>query len=131
MRGSDYQGAYLYKKIGISKSPPSSNRFSELREILPKWAIGARSLKPVDWNGDGKWDMIFRERINTNGLDYFINIGTNINSIWEHKGLIPTRDGHLGFPAKHVKFLEVADWDGDGDYEILIGASLRMMRGLY
>ena len=70
VRGSDYKGAYLHKNIGVRKNPPSSYRFAEPKEIFPKWAIGSRIVKPVDWNGDGKWDMIFSERIKTNGLDY-------------------------------------------------------------
>ena len=122
VRGTAYRGAYLYLNIGTGKNPPLSYKFAEPREIFPKRAIGSRVLKPIDWNGDSKWDMIFSERVKTNGLDYFINTGTNAQPVWIHKALIPSSTSHLSFPSRHMKFLEVVDWDGDGKFDLLVGA---------
>jgi len=119
--GSAYKGAYLHENVGTDEDPPWSYKFADSREVFPKRAIGSRVVKPVHWNGDGKWDMIFSERVKTNGLDYFLNTGTNAAPVWEHKGLIPSGEEHLGFPSTKMKFFAVADWDGDGKWDVLLG----------
>jgi len=123
VRGTAYKGAYLCRNVGTDDDPPATYKFDDPYEVFPRRAIGSRSLKPVDWNGDGVWDMIFSERVKTNGLDYFINAGTNSKPVWSHEGLIPSTEGHMGFPGKHMKFLEVVDWDGDDKWDLLVGDS--------
>lgn len=75
---------------------------------------GRRKLAVVDWDGDGRLDLL----ANSKSIDWFRNIGERDGTtVLEPKG--PLTDEIL---AGHTTSPTTVDWDGDGVRDLLIGA---------
>lgn len=75
---------------------------------------GRRKLEVVDWDGDGRLDILF------NGInaDFYRNVGErNGNVLLKNMGAVDSRkvSGHTSSPT-------VVDWDGNGIPDLLVGA---------
>jgi len=71
---------------------------------------GRRKLALVDWDGDGRLDLL----TNSTSTAWFRNLGDNQ---FEHQGNLTSEElaGHTTSPT-------TVDWDGDGVRDLLIGA---------
>ena len=79
-------------------------------------ASGRRKLHLVDWDGDGRIDLLADDK-QTNVL-FFRNISQNDKQvIFKNMGQMDTR-----LLARHTTSPTTVDWDGDGIPELLIGA---------
>ena len=79
-------------------------------------ASGRRKLHLVDWDGDGRIDLLADDK-KTNVL-FFRNISQNDKQvIFKNMGQMDTR-----LLARHTTSPTTVDWDGDGIPELLIGA---------
>ncbi|MEE4659923.1 MAG: VCBS repeat-containing protein [Halieaceae bacterium] len=80
----------------------------------PAGKSGRRKLAVVDWDGDGRLDMLF----NSVNADFYRNIGErNGRVLLENQGAIDGRkvSGHTASPT-------TVDWDGNGIPDLLVGA---------
>ncbi len=117
----------------------------------PKYAVGRMLFysdgKPIDpgflstptatdWDRDGKLDILVG--MNKGWAHFYRNVGTNLAPRYEDRGPLQADGKPLRTPAAPVPevagpngesiykedyqpFLEVVDWDGDGDDDLLIG----------
>jgi len=75
---------------------------------------GRRKLCLVDWDGDGRRDLL----VNSRNVDFFRNAGEGEGKVvFEARGALASRRlaGHTTSPT-------TVDWDGDGTRELLVGA---------
>lgn len=77
---------------------------------------GRRTFCVVDWDGDGKMDLMMNSNPNVN---YFRGLGRDAQGRWVFKDQGPV-SGHV--LAGHATKPTAADWDRDGVPELLIGA---------
>ncbi len=75
---------------------------------------GRRKLQIVDWDGDGRMDILF----NSVNADFYRNLGQRDGKVvLENLGALNARkiSGHTSSPT-------VVDWDGNGVPDLLVGA---------
>ena len=75
---------------------------------------GRRKLCLVDWDGDGRRDLL----VNSQNVDVFLNLGSqNGRTFFENRGKVAPWKlaGHTTSPT-------TVDWDGDGVRDLLVGA---------
>ena len=77
---------------------------------------GRRTFCVADWDGDGKLDLLMNSAPNVN---FFRALGRDDQGRWQFKDEGPVSTHLL---AGHATKPTVADWDGDGIIELLIGA---------
>jgi hypothetical protein len=77
---------------------------------------GRRTFCTVDWDGDGKLDILMNSNPNVN---FFRGLGKNAAGKWVFKDEGPVSTHVL---AGHATKPTVADWDRDGLPDLLIGA---------
>ena len=80
----------------------------------PAGKSGRRKLQVVDWDGDGRLDILF----NSENADFYRNMGERDGkTILQNMGNLDTRkvSGHTSSPT-------VVDWDNNGVPDLLVGA---------
>jgi hypothetical protein len=107
-------------------------RFLFDAEGLPVDAGMAAAPKVVDWDGDGRKDLLVGAEWNR--LLYYRNVGSNRERKIAYQGLVRADGQTLALPVTPVAeasaaifkrdyypVLETVDWDGDGDTDLLAG----------
>jgi hypothetical protein len=135
--GSSRGGIVWYENLGTAQKP----RFTVARLLFQS---DGKPIDPgflstptvTDWDRDGKLDLLVGA---DGGFVYFYrNVGTNAAPRYEEKGPLKADERTLRMPVEPVPevqgphgeaiykedyepFVEVVDWDGDGDDDLLIG----------
>ncbi|QDU82891.1 FG-GAP repeat protein [Polystyrenella longa] len=120
----DHEGYFAFfertQQDGQMKLQPGKRIFvdenGELFQPNPKRAGGSgrRKIQIVDWNGDGKLDVL----MNSINADLYLNEGTKDGKVvLSHQGPLAERkvSGHSSSPT-------VVDWNKDGIPDLLVGA---------
>lgn len=108
------------------------NHFVFVADGLPIDAGSAAAPKVVDWNADGAKDLLVGAEWNR--ILLFLNRGTDLDRRLEYVGLLQSDGETLTLPIEplargseqvfkrdYYPVLDTADWDNDGDLDLLAG----------
>ncbi|MEO5582738.1 MAG: VCBS repeat-containing protein [Saprospiraceae bacterium] len=111
-------GRQIFYIVGDAANDNNKRLFSDSKPLQLATSIagrsGRRKLCFVDWNNDGRLDLM----VNSNNACYYENIKQNGDTVYfKNKGDISQVNlaGHDISPTP-------VDWDKDGRYDLLIGA---------
>lgn len=131
--GEDYGHLFLLPNTG-SKSKPAFTHYKMIfdAEGMPIDAGTTSAPVIVDWDGDGKKDLLIGT--NWNRVLFFKNIGTNRERRYEYKGFLLADGKPLELPITplvkgsesifnedYYPVLDAVDWNGDGNVDLLAG----------
>jgi FG-GAP-like repeat len=131
--GEDYGHLFWFPNIGTNADPhfPSYKMIFDA-EGLPVDAGFELAPLIVDWDGDGKKDLI--AGTHWNRVLFYKNIGTNRDRKLVYKGFLQADGKPLELPVTplvagsssifkedYYPVLDAVDWDGDGKLDLLAG----------
>ncbi len=131
--GEQYGHLFVWPNRGTKADPAFPYcRFLFDDEGVPIDVGSSSAPKVVDWNGDGAQDLLVGAEWNR--ILLFLNQGTNTDRRLKYVGLLeadgetlmlPIRPLERGsekiFKRDYYPILETADWDDDGDLDLLAG----------
>lgn len=85
--------------------------------VFPKMGYAYGDAAAGDWNGDGNMDLALA--MHMKGVVAMIGDGKGGFTPWT-RGIEYEGPNHRGLPAFTSRTLEVADWDADGDPDLLV-----------
>ena len=95
---------------------------------------GRTKIEVVDWDGDGRWDLVLgvgpqhRSAFKASYLLLCRNVGTNQEPVFKRPEILLFDED--GVPLefwRHGVHPAVVDWDGDGKWEVVVGADKGMI----
>ncbi|MEM6673031.1 MAG: VCBS repeat-containing protein [Planctomycetota bacterium] len=119
--GTDAGGVFVRKNVGSAKKPAFSTELGALPgvETSPTFAGGYAMPVVVDWDGDGLFDLVSGGK--KGGVAWMRNAGEPGSPRFERQRWIleprDTSDERIGDRTQ----IEVADFDADGDLDLLVG----------
>lgn len=109
--GSDSGRVYVYLNTGTNQEP----EFDSATEISGAEIMKFSKPLVVDWNNDGKKDIIVGAR--SGEVSVFINNGTNQSPLFGSEMKLNDGDLDVGFYSSPA----LVDWNGDGKKDLLVG----------
>jgi len=117
----DYTHVRLYRNVGSRTNP----LFEPALTLKDRWGpvqTGGFSTSPVDWNGDGNYDLAY----SSGGVALKMNVDPRNPPRWKEAGLLTA----AGQPINHVfpigdseLFPLFVDFNGDGLPDLVLGVS--------
>lgn len=121
--GTNIQALMYYKNTGTAQSPVLQRQEFPSEGVLPAGAIAHPRI--VDWNNDGLMDLLVST---SNGSIFsYINIGSASAPKWQitTSGL----QTQWGILSSMLNANSIADFDGDGNQELLSGTTVYRLSG--
>jgi len=135
----DHDGGHLYLRENAGK--PGAPKFGAMNEpvMVGKKPLNVGPLatpRLVDWDGDGRQDLLVGSMGNTTGEGEGggVFLFRNTGSVKAPKWKAPTtlvaagKQGSSGEPVRpdHGLYMDLADYDGDGDLDLIVGGYSRV-----
>ncbi|MCA9174812.1 MAG: VCBS repeat-containing protein [Planctomycetales bacterium] len=131
--GENYGHLFWWPNLGTPQKPEYRFcRFITNADGQPLDAGIGAAPKVVDWDGDGRQDLLVGAHWNR--LLYYRNVGKGSERVFRYMGLVqvdgqplelpfaPLERGSEGvFKHDYYPVPETVDWDGDGDLDLLLG----------
>src|SRR5262249_8346775 len=108
---------YFFKGLGKGKFAPGTTlKNKDGKDIR----LGSAStVFAADWNGDGKLDLIIGNQAGQ--VQVMLNEGTDKKYVFSKATKISPDGAEIKVPDGHSGAV-VADWDGDGKLDLIVGA---------
>ena len=114
--GTDKGGLFLRVNEGTKESPAFAEDLVDTGARVPG---GYAMPVAADWDGDGRWDLVSGSQ--DGAIFWFRNTGQpGAPKLEAPQRLVKPTDGTEGQPARRTQ-VDVADFDGDGDLDLLAG----------
>ena len=117
------QSIHIYKNNGTDASPVLAKDYLRIvydTGVFPFRGTSVSSPYVVDWNNDGKKDVIVGEK---NGRVWrLINSGTDANPVFAYDADSEIQSGGEDIDVGDLSTPVVLDWDLDGKKDLLVGA---------
>ena len=110
-----------YLVLRLNEGSQGQAAFATKSEALGIQLPGGYAMPvAIDWDGDGLWDLISGDK--KGGVYWFKNSGTKGAPKFEGTAtqLVPSSEEEGKGRASHAQ-VEVCDWDGDSDLDLLVG----------
>ena len=115
--GNGEGNIYYYQNVGTNEKPLFMSR-EAIKDGGKILNVGSNASPfVVDWNGDGKKDLIVGN--GEGNIYYYQNVGTNKNPAFFKKGAIKEGKKDLNVRSNASPF--VVDWNEDGKKDLIIG----------
>ncbi len=125
--GTDKGRMFLRINEGTKRQPAFAEKLVDTRIQVPG---GYAMPVAADWDGDGRWDLVSGSQ--DGAIFWFRNVGKPGEPKFEaSRQLVNGSDGAEDKPARRTQ-VDVADFDGDGDMDLLAGdMSMKQEGGKY
>ncbi len=120
-----YKRSYLFFNSGTNAAPEFTSRLA-LTTTTGK-AVGFddyHSPDVVDWNNDGKKDIVAPFRDYTDPGNIYVYLNTNENYAPEFGDPFKLTTGYIDVGPEEAQSLTVADWDSDGKKDLVISSGV-------
>ncbi len=131
--GEHYGHIFWWPNVGTRQKPEFRFcKFVKNQDGQPLDAGLGAAVKVVDWDADGSKDLLVGAHWNR--LLFYRNIGSNKDRVFEFRGPVQldgatlevpitplARGSSKVFKRDYYPVPETADWDGDGDLDLLLG----------
>lgn len=123
--GTDKGAIYLRENEGSPKEPKFAVKVTEIHDTkgdLLKVPDGYQMPVAADWDGDGRWDLISGSQ--SGSVYWFRNVGKADKPLFEPAAVLVEKARGLGSRSQ----VAVADFDQDGDLDLLVGDNHQGMK---